>query len=709
MKTLLAGLLFLLPLAVTAQNASAGLETALKQMEKMKAGMTPEQRKQFESTGAEKQLRESLAKMQEMQKQQEQSARAAGLQALSKAAEKIPEKPAGGALAETPASREQLVAYLKPLQAETAKSLDPATAAAVQPLRNRGKTTGQLAMIFWANNELAKALYLLEDACLSVPDDYLSLNNLGALLTLSGCANKSLPLLRYAQKNGPENSTLLNNLGQAWLSLGYLDQAQQALQAAIEKDPDNAEAQRSLALLAAKQGDAKACIAHLQKAVEGGGVTAENITLLQQAAPEVNLADLIRPRFRQFYKDRTITKRFPPPSVPASYAEVVSRRDEIEAYLHNLAATVEQSRRTATTMRAEFQKAMMRSFGTLQQVPGMAPDQAASLLRGYQNPLRPQAAVMVANLDNPLYATSYQKRLQRAAEDRKTAEADVQKSLAKYGNEIAALRRESGKIEGGEGDIEGEKRLEEIRLKICALVQERQADRLAAMAQVNTQYLRNVEDLLQQRLQEQTFWTPIMYSPLDTTGENYQYYVAYLKDLYEYARAAYPDASQLSAPCKDPSPKWANISGQPQSWEMNHCDLNIGVDILVVGGKMTCDGWKIYADLKAGEFEYHRSVDPVTWETTGHSISAKAGREKEFELGKNLGGKIEADVKTTISFDAKMNPVDLSVKASAGAQINGPLGGGAGVELGSMEISVNGGFNSSGPSLPGFGSDFLRN
>ena len=588
MKTFILGLLLLLPLVASAQDPTAGIEAALKQMEKLKAGMTPEQRKQFESSGAEKNLRETLAKMQETQRTQEQGARAAGLQALGKAAEKIPEKPSLATLPVAPASREQLVAFLKPLLAETAKVLDSATIATVTPLLNRGKTTGQLAMVFWANDELGKALYLLENACLSDPDDYLSLNNLGALLTLSGCANKSLPLLLYAQKNGPENGTLLNNLGQAWLSLGYPDQAEQALQAAVARDPDNAEAQHSLALLAAKRGDAKACVAHIQQAVAGGAATADNLTFLQQAAPEVDIPALIRPRFRQFYKDRTITKRFPPPSVPASYAEAVSRRDEVETYLKNLAATAETARKTTGTMRQQFQQTLLQSMGELQSAG--------------KNPLQLLASTMMANLDNPRYSTSYRKRLQRAADERKTAEAEVQKSLAKYGKEIAALRKESGKIEGGEGDIKGEQRLEEIRLRICALTQERQAELLAAIAKISTQYLHDVEDLLNQRLQEETFWTAVMYSPLDVRTRNYEYYAAYLQDLSTYVRPAYPDPSQLSAPCKDTSPTWANISGQPQSWEMNHCDLDIGVDLVVVGGKMTCDGWKVYADLKAREF-----------------------------------------------------------------------------------------------------------
>ncbi len=148
--------------------------------------------------------------------------------------------------------------------------------------------------------------------------------------------------------------------------------------------------------------------------------------------------------------------------------------------------------------------------------------------------------------------------------------------------------------------------------------------------------------------------------------------------------------------------------GKIQVWEREHCDVDFGFDAKVIAAKMNCEGFSVAGNIPAGEFSYSRSYDPVTWETTGHSISVKGGKDKEFEIGK-LGGKIGASVETTIKFDGNMNPVDLTVTGSAGAEINGPMGGSAGVDLGSVTVSVNGGFNSSGPGFTSFGSSFFNN
>lgn len=219
-----------------------------------------------------------------------------------------------------------------------------------------------------------------------------------------------------------------------------------------------------------------------------------------------------------------------------------------------------------------------------------------------------------------------------------------------------------------------------------------------------------MEDLLNQRLQEYLFWnTIVMQSMQDPTAVNYAVYVGYMKDLYSLAYPLFPTHVDggFSKPCSD-NLKANNYRGKIHDWEREHCETDFGMDLKVVGGKMTCEGWSVYAELPGGEFKYERSVDPVTWQTTGHSISVKAGKEKEFEITKNLGGKIGATVETTVKFDGNMNPVDLSVKGEASAEINGPMGGSAGVNLGSAELSVSSGFNAAGPSIPGFGSDFLK-
>ena len=230
------------------------------------------------------------------------------------------------------------------------------------------------------------------------------------------------------------------------------------------------------------------------------------------------------------------------------------------------------------------------------------------------------------------------------------------------------------------------------------------------MAEINNQYIHNMEDLLNQRLQEYLFWnTIVMQSIQDPTAVNYAAYVGYLKNLKNLAYPLFPTHVDggLSKPCGDFLKGDNTIKGKIHDWEREHCEVDFGIDLMVTGAKMNCEGWAVYADFKAGSFGYERSVDPVTWQTTGHSISAKGGKDKEFEIGK-IKASIGASVETTVKFDGNMNPIDVSVVGTAGAELSGPMGGKMGGDLGSVEVSVSGGFNASGPGFTPFGSDFLK-
>ncbi|WP_449439546.1 hypothetical protein [Pedobacter steynii] len=52
---------------------------------------------------------------------------------------------------------------------------------------DKGAETGKYAMVFWTHNELDDIVPAFQ--CTYNPDDYVSINNLGALLTLSGYAH----------------------------------------------------------------------------------------------------------------------------------------------------------------------------------------------------------------------------------------------------------------------------------------------------------------------------------------------------------------------------------------------------------------------------------------------------------------------------------------------------------------------------------------
>lgn len=695
---------------------------AQKKLEEQKKAMSPEARKAYEDMMNKMGGNAAIQSAQQALNSDATSNRAA-LQ-RSTDPEIIPDKMASLKIATTPKNKTELTAYLSPIFAEADKLIKPESKTAIKSLLNNSQKTGEYAMIFWSYNELDKALYLLLNACITNPDDLVSLNNLASLLTISGSANKSLPILLYAQILLPNSGTVANNTGQAWLSIGAVDKAESFLQTAVAKDSNNAKAYRSLALIAQKQGNAPLCAGYLQKAITHGGATTQNINLLQKVAPAADRSSMytaIRNNFKQFYKDHSITKRFTIPDIPDSYEADVAAYPDIHSFFLNLDATINEAKKAGAQFQKDYEKQltnnMNQRMAQVQQIsanigkPGAA-KMVKDLKAGLTNPFMAHAAFMLNAIDNPQYSVSYTSRMKKQAEERLNAENELKQALkTDFDNKINALVKEKSNLDDGEGKGAANQRAVQIEQELCRLKTGRQDKWLKESAKINNQFIRNMEGLLNQRLQEYLFWnTIIMQSMQDPTPVNYQAYVGYLNNLYGF-RTFFPfyvDGG-FSKPCGDYLKTDHAKKGKIQVWEKEHCEVDFGFDAKVVAGKMNCEGFTISGDLKAGSFTYTRSYDPVTWETTGHSISAKAGKDKEFEITKKLGGKVGASVETTIQFDGNMNPVDLIVQGSAGVEVNGPMGGGVSADLGSVTVSVNGGFNSSGPGFTSFGSSFLKN
>ncbi|MEI9954848.1 MAG: hypothetical protein WDM90_00690 [Ferruginibacter sp.] len=694
---------------------------AQKKLEAQKAAMSPEARKAFED------MMEKMGGNKAMQSaQQGLNNNANGNTSIMQRStdpEMIPDKITALKIAATPQNKTQLTAYLSPVFAEADKLIKPESKNALKNLLNKGEKTGKYAMVFWANNELDKALYLLLNACITNPDDMVSLNNLGSLLTISGYAHKSLPILLYAQKLLPNNGTVLNNTGQALLSTGNVDKAKTMLVAAVGKDTSNSEAYRSLALIAQKQGDKALCAGYLEKAIAHGGATTQNINLLQQVSPNADKSTMyqaIRNSFKKYYKDHSVTKRFIIPDIPDSYEAAVAAYPDINSFFLNLDATISEARKAGAQLQKDYEKQVMdnmnkRMAQTKQIADNVGKPGAAKMVQDMKaslaSPFIAQAALMLNAIDNPQYSVSYISRMKKETASAKQQIDEVKQGLKMdFDNKIDALVKEKSKLDDGEGKGAANTRAVQIDNELCNLKTERQNTWLKKSAEIYNQYIRNMEDLMNQRLQEYLFWNTIaMQSMQDPTAVNYQAYVGYLNDLYSFRTffPVYVDGG-FSKPCGDylkPEIK----KGKMQVWEREHCEVNFGFDAMVFAGKFDCEGLKMKADFKAGEFSYSQNYDPVTWETTGHSFSAKAGKDKDFEITDNIGGKIGASVETTIKFDGNMNPVDLIVTGSAGVEINDGGLGSASADLGSVTVSVNGGFNASGPGFTSFGSNFLKN
>ncbi len=155
---------------------------------------------------------------------------------------------------------------------------------------------------------------------------------------------------------------------------------------------------------------------------------------------------------------------------------------------------------------------------------------------GLTNPFMAHAALMLNAIDNPQYSVSYINRMKKETANAKQGIEELKQGLkTDFDNKIDALVKEKSKLDDGEGKGAANQRAVQIENELCKLRTERQNKWLLKSAAIYNQYIRNMEDLMNQRLQEYLFWnTIVMQSLQDPTPVNYQAYVGYLNDLNSF-------------------------------------------------------------------------------------------------------------------------------------------------------------------------------
>ncbi len=679
------------------------MEEMMKELKKEMESMSPEDRKIMEEMGMFDLLKDVENKTKGVD-----MAKAAAAAAVDP--KQIPKKPSGLPIKPTPANKEQLKAYLQPMLQSTEAAMKPESKAEAKKYLNKGAETGQAAIGFILKKEWDKALLLLLNACIANPEDYASLNNLGAMITMAGYAHKSLPVLQYVQKQFPQSPTLLGNIGQAWLSLGHIDKAEKFLKDALDEDEENTEAALSLAVIYKQQGNTKQCGSYAQKAAEGGCVSPEVIEMLKESGVKADvIAGHIRKRFKPFYKDHAITKRFKPPTVPSAYSE--SEMEKIKQFFADLDVTANETYVTTDKLMREYEAALQQTMqNQVKTVTGhKTAKERADYVAKYSHPFRYGVEVLKTIMYDPSLSTSYTTRIEREKRYRQEQETSLKKSLGHYGEQANAIHKEMKGIEGGEGDAAGEERLERLSIQLCNIDNNYTREYNSGIADINNEYIRKMENLLNQKLQEDIFWAIIHAQPNAPNGLVYSFYHSYLNEINSF-KSLYTDVKEIRE-CRSSgiAKQEQLLTGTLQQWELDHCNLDWGVDLMVTGFKMNCQGFETYARIGAAKIGYGETIDPITWESTGHTVEVEVGAKKQFGVGKTLKGEIGASVGGSITIDAGGNIVNGGVKGSVGAGLSGPMGGSAGGDLASGEYTLRGGFNGAGPSANSPGSSFLRN
>lgn len=598
-------------------------------------------------------------------------------------------------------SEATLGAYLRTLVTRSETALGAGRLAAAAPYLGQGRQTGYAGLGLWLNHDLDLGIYLMLKACVEAPADLVLLNNFAACLSLSGIPQKAVPLLDYLDRKLPGRPTVQNNLGQAWLGLGHVAKAREFLEQAVAIDELHPEAQRSLAAIAAHSGDTAKAATHLEKAL-GGGFDPATYDKWRHLAPGRDVAPLLRANYTRHYREVPITKRWSLPDMPADITTAQANEPAIARYFADLDATLEDMRQKTAGLHEEAYQTQVTQFQQMQQQVSRM--QSLNDVNNYSarfgplfHPLKAKAQIMLNALRSRDYATSYDQRIEQAATTRNEALKAFSASIRPLNREIAALNKQIGTMEGGEGDEEVV--IEALEKKICALRAQIQQAEIPSLAAINTAYLKQVEAIANQRLQEVSFWTALYDLPNDTAPGLYRLYEQYLAELSRM-KSLYPLPAPLRVVCDgDPDAhQSAQVTGKMQQWEDSHCPINLNIDVVVAHGRMNCREMSIGLKFSGIAVDWDRQLDPVTWNVVGHSISV-AGGIKEFEgkLTDNLTGKIGVDGKVTVKLDADLMPTDLIVRAEAGAELSGPGGGKSGTDLGSVEVSVQGGFRGSGP------------
>jgi tetratricopeptide (TPR) repeat protein len=577
-----------------------------------------------------------------------------------------------------------------------------------------GRESGYAGIAFWINKEHDVALYLMLKACIASPGDLLLLNNFASCLSMIGLPERAIPILDYVNKKLPNNANVFSNLGNSWLSLGDVTKATPLLEKAVAKDDAHPEANRSLARISLKESNKTKASNYLGKSMTGG-FDQKTYNAWRELSPGKDVAAFIRPNHKMHYKEVPITKRWMLPEIPSSVKDAQEKEPVIKQFFANIEATVnDMSSKITDLQNSNMEKQGQQVMKMKQQVESM---KSLDDVQRYNNefgvmmhPLKAQAQLMLTAIRSSDYATSYSQRIAQAEKNRSARLSQFNNSIKPLNTKIAALRKESDALEGGEhGD--DEVKMLAISKQICSLNRQIQSSTLSSQAEINTQYMKQVEDILNQRLQEETYWTALYTLPADPTGAIYDLYEDYLRALSGFHNL-YPMPAPSEILCDDGRDDYKSlqVTGKLQQWEDAHCPIDIDINIKLVQASMNCREIKLAGKIEGIKVEWERKIDVVTWETLEHSISISGGLgEYETSLTDQLKGKAGLDGKVTIKLGEDLIPTDLIIKAEGGVELSGPMGGKAGADMGSLEISIQGGLRGDGsvPDLVGkmFGAE----
>ena len=185
------------------------------------------------------------------------------------------------------------------------------------------------SFVFWYKGQHPEAIYAGLKSITLDPNNNVAMNNLAAMLNLSGYPHKAIPMLMYGSaKEKHASATILNNLGQAYYQLGDLPTAKTHLTSCVRIEQFNVEANNTLGHIESANGNSTVAAQHYQNSLKGGYNRSAASRLGKMDKKPEDALNLPAP---SSYPETDDNIGFTCPTIPSSVMDNVSHNRRMQA------------------------------------------------------------------------------------------------------------------------------------------------------------------------------------------------------------------------------------------------------------------------------------------------------------------------------------------------------------------------------------------
>lgn len=535
---------------------------------------------------------------------------------------------------------------------------------------------------FYKSNPLT-ALALATKACTSPQTGALDLNNLAAMLQLSGWPQKAIPILQYLVEKYPQSAVANNNIGQAYALLGEKEKTKQYLMACIKLAPLHPEANNTMAHLEAAAGNMAQAAKHVAASLQGGYTNAAaNFESklpakdrLPARIPEINMPDA----FNEFRVNLPVPLQSVN-DIPLHYATLEAWEQKFQKekdLVMNLKNRFSKEEAALTQQQVDyFTEQRIKNPNLRLPPPGrtftyMAAKQLDRMRNVYHSPL-------------PGYKNDYE-----------TAYAEIKNNYEKKTSSIVAQYRallKGLKCPGKSAQENDCEKIQRLEKELCSKVQVVHNEMLKDKASALSTYRRRTQVEALRKFYMLSYWRFL--SGVNLPQAQYYYYYEADQYLMIIDRLKEPKEPKSDTYSWSTCPPQYNYGKKDIDLKMNwdfKCPVDIELPFFVGKLKTNCEE----ASFSMGEgASFNFSQNFKTHQYT-FSVGIGTSISKAVKIP-GVEGKLEASINQSIyiTYDGDKKMTDIGMKfgagVSAGYGFSGSIPGGAGLDEDGVLTPVGG-------------------